>query len=251
MPAKTSRSSRHAWLLPIVVVAVAAILIAGVFALNRDRDADDGSGPVTEGGQATTGPAAPTEVEGPAQPDLAEVERRDEDDLLAAGPVDAPVALVVFSDYQCTFCASWSAETLPLMMEHVAADDLRIEWRDVNVFGPASERAARASLAAAQQGAFWEYHDELFAAGEVRSESELSDEALRDVAADLGLDTEQFDADLNAADTAEQVAENQQLGLDLGAFSTPAFLIGGQAIVGAQPAQVFLDAFDNALSAAE
>lgn len=245
MPAESTRSSKPAWLLPVAVVAVAAILVALILAMNRDGDTG------ADGALDPSGEGAPTEVDGPAQPDFSEVERRDESDLLAIGPVDAAVVLVVFSDYQCPFCAKWSEETMPLMMEHVEAGDLRIEWRDVNVFGPASERAARASYAAAEQGAFWEYHDELFAGGDTRSEGDLSEDALIALADELGLDTGQFTDDLASEQTAQQIAANQQLGLDIGAYSTPAFILGGQPIVGAQPSQVFVDAFDDALSAAE
>lgn len=246
MSASSTRPSRRpSWLLPVAVVLAAAALITLILGMTRDGD-------TTTAGQAPGAPAqeAPTEVVGPSQPDLTEVERRDEDDLLAAGPVDAPVTLVVFSDYQCPFCARWSTETLPLMMDHADAGDLRIEWRDVNVFGEASERAARASYAAGEQGMFWEYHDELFAGGATRSEGELSDEALVALAADLGLDTDQFETDLASEKTAEQIAANQQLGLDLGAYSTPAFILGGQPIMGAQPTQVFQDTFTAALAEA-
>lgn len=250
MPAPSSRAPRRTWLLPLMVVAGAAALLGVILALNQNGQTATEGEALPEGELVTPSPAPPAEVEDPSAPDLSDVERRDADDLLAAGPVDAPVALVIFSDYQCPFCATWSSETLPLMMEHADAGDLRIEWRDVNVFGPASERASRASYAAAEQGAFWEYHDALFAGGEARSEGELDEPALTDLAAELGLDLEQFEEDLHSAATAEQIGANQQLGLDLGAYSTPAFVLGGQPIVGAQPTEVFLDAFDAAMTAA-
>lgn len=244
MPAESVRSTRPAWLLPVAVVAAAAILIALVFSMDR------GGGPTAERGPGAAEQEAPAEVEGPSEQYFIDAERRDEGDLLASGPVDAPVVLVVFSDYQCPFCSKWNNETLPLMMEHVEAGELRIEWRDVNVFGPASERAARASYAAAQQGAFWEYHDALFPDGDTRSERELGEDALISLAGDLGLDTELFSDDLASDETAAQIAANEQFGLELGAYSTPAFILGGQVIVGAQPSQVFLDTFEYALNAA-
>jgi len=235
---KPSNRSRSSQIVPVAVLTLAAVLIAVIVAVNW-------SGTTAEEG------GSPTEVQNPEQPDLSAAETRDEADLLAAGPVDAPVVLVVFSDYQCPFCARWSEQTLPSMMEHVDAGDLRIEWRDINVFGPASERAARASYAAALQGALWEYHDALFEDGERRSESELSEEALVALAGELGLDTEQFAADLGSEETAQVIAANQQFGFDLGATSTPIFILGGQPIVGAQPTEVFQEAFQSALDAAE
>ncbi len=246
MSTATKSRSRSSWMVPVVVLAIAAVLITVIVALNwGGTSSEDGAG------TSSSDAGAPAEVQNPEQPDLSAVETRDEADLLAAGPVDAPVVLVVFSDYQCPFCARWSEQTLPSMMEHVEAGDLRIEWRDVNVFGPASERAARASYAAALQGAFWEYHDELFADGERRSEGELSDDALITLAGELGLDTERFTTDLGSAETAEVIAANQQFGFDLGATSTPMFILGGQPIVGAQPTEVFQEAFQTALDAAE
>lgn len=245
MPTESNRRSRPSWTVPVAVLALAAVLIAVAVASAR------GNGTSADGPRTPPpGQGAAAETRDPEQPGLTGVERRDEADLLTAGPVDAPVALVVFSDYQCPFCARWSAETLPLMMEHAEAGDLRIEWRDVNVFGPASERAARASYAAALQGAFWEYHDELFADGQRRSKADLSEDALISLAGGLGLDTDRFAADLASEETARQIAANQKLGLDLGAYSTPVFLMGGRPIAGAQPSKVFLDAFQDALKAA-
>ena len=233
-------------IVPLVVVAAAAFLI--VVAMGLAGSGDDDASRDT--------PAADVQVpEGQeVQPDatLADVaERRDADDLLAVGPVDAPVVLVAFSDYQCPYCAKWSAETLPAMMKHVEAGDLRIEWRDLNIFGEASERAARASYAAAEQDALWEYHDALFPGGDKRPASELSDEALVDLAGEMGLDTDRFAKDMASDDTRRQITANAQLGRGLGATSTPAFVIGGIPVVGAQPTEVFEQTFQKALDAAE
>ena len=71
------------------------------------------------------------------------------------------------------------------------------------------------------------------------------------MAGELGLDTEQFAADLGSEETAQVIAANQQFGFDLGATSTPIFILGGQPIVGAQPTEVFQEAFQSALDAAE
>ena len=165
---------------------------------------------------------------------------------MSDGPADAPVKLVVFSDYQCPYCAAWSQDTLPKMLDYVDSGDLRIEWREVNVFGSASEQAAKAAYAAALQDKHWEFHNALFSDGKPRSPDELTPEALTAVAEQIGLDTDRFTSDMNSQETAEAVADNAAMGTDLGAFSTPTFILDGQPYVGAQPTDVFVDAVETA-----
>lgn len=231
MPTKQPTRARFTWAVPATIIVLAGLLILIVIGI--------GSGnPEADPAQATSS----------AEIDLTTVELRNEADLMAAGPVDAPVGLVIFSDYQCPYCAQWNEETLPLMMAHAESGDLRIEWRDVNVFGADSARASRASYAAALQGKFWEYHNALFPDGHTLNETGLSNEALISLATELGLDAEQFTADLNSESTYEQINTNQQLGLSLGAYSTPAFILGGQPIMGAQPSGVFEQTLQAALA---
>lgn len=178
------------------------------------------------------------------------METRDPEDLLALGPVDAPVGLIIYSDYQCPYCARWSHDTLPLMIEAAQAGDLRIEWRDVNIFGEPSENAARATLAAAMQDKMWEFHDALFVNGTTRSGPELERDGLIAIAGELGLDTEQFAADFDSEAVIAQIRANAEAGRSIGVASTPAFLLGGQPIVGAQPTEVFRAALAQALERA-
>ncbi len=249
-----------AWVVPSAVGIVAIALIAFiVWSTAGETDAASapaGSAAATTTADATPAPGSegrdggPTEVEGPVAVSFADAERRDPVDLLAIGAVDAPVVLVVFSDYQCKFCAKWSGETLPVMMDYVDSGDLRIEWRDVNVYGADSERAARAAYAAALQGQFWEYHHVLYADGKHRSPGNLTDDALASVAEQLSLDVPRFRADMEDEATAAEITRNQELGIGLGAFSTPMFVMGGEPLVGAQPTQFFVDAFERALAGA-
>lgn len=258
MSTPTDRRPASTWLVPIAILAVLVLAIVLVLNLNREPDTPapgagaTGTAPTDEAAATTPADgateAAPTEVQGAVQPDLTDIERRDEADPLTAGPVDAPVALVVFSDYQCPYCAQWNHETLPVLMEAAEAGDLRIEWRDVNVFGEDSVRASKAAYAAAMQDSYWEFHHALYPEGETRDD--LSEDALVALAGDLGLDTRQFAADMASEETDAEITRNATLGLEIGAYSTPAFILGGQPIVGAQPTQVFVDAFESALSQA-
>lgn len=236
----TTRNTRSRAVVPVVVIGIAALLITLVISLQQPS--------------TTTAPPASTETATPAAsassaPDLTMFEIRSPEDPLTAGPTDAPVGLVIFSDYQCPYCARWSTDTLPVMMRYAEQGDLRIEWRDLNIFGDESIRASRAAYAAALQGKFWEYHDALFPDGGTRSKDRLSEAALIELAVEFGLDEERFVADLGSEETAAAVDTYAQLGRALGASSTPVFLLGGTPIVGAQPTEVFVQAFETALAA--
>ncbi len=223
---------QYRWWIPATVGAIAVALVLMILVI--DRSGEDEPAP-TAGG---AGPESEVVV--------TEVDAGEESDPMSDGPADAPVKLVVFSDYQCPYCAAWSQDTLPTMLDYVDSGDLRIEWREVNVFGSASEQAAKAAYAAALQDKHWEFHDALFSGGKPRSPAELTPEALTAVAEEIGLDTDRFITDMNSQETAEAVADNAAMGTDLGAFSTPTFILDGQPYVGAQPTDVFVDAIETA-----
>ena len=229
---------------PVAILALAVLLVATVLWLRpaEDRPAGDTAEPVD-----LADLPHPSEV---ARPDLSSAETRDPADPLAEGPVDAPVVLVVFTDYQCPYCARWTEDTLPALREHVDRGELRIEWRDVNVYGEDSARAARASLAAALQGRHADYHQALFAGGEVRPAAELDEDSLIALAEEQGLDVERFTADLRSEEVARVVDEHAAAGVELGAVTTPSFVLAGTPTVGAQPTEVFLDQLEAALEEA-
>jgi cyclophilin family peptidyl-prolyl cis-trans isomerase/protein-disulfide isomerase len=147
------------------------------------------------------------------------------------GPQDAPVTLVVYSDFQCATCAEFAATLLQL--EEKYPDQLRVVFRHYPLIGtpelPVNDKAALAAIAAdaaGLQGKFWEMHDALFA----RQAEWLAltpDEFagwIDETAAELGLDAEQFDLDFNGpqlADKAQAAWESGQA-LQLG---TPPFIV--------------------------
>src|SRR5690625_3910837 len=88
------------------------------------------------------------------------------------------------------------------------------------------------------------------AALKTRSGSGLSEDSLVDLAAELGLDVDQFTTDLDSAETTTAVEENAEVGYSLGVYNTPAFLLGGEPILGAQPTDVFVSAYEQALAEA-
>lgn len=230
----SDHSSRGpSWLIPSLILLVAAVLVGFVVVYNAGSD---------------EAPPARTEA-GEQYPYDIGIERRDPADLLAMGKVDAPITMVVFSDFQCPYCAKWANDALPAMLERVEAGQLRIEMRDLSIFGPASRRAAEAAYAAALQDRYLDYHDALFAGGEKRSAGQLTEDALVSTAAELGLDPVRFRADMTSPTTASAVDRSEQDAATVGAYSTPSFILGGQPIAGAAPAETYLDKLDAMLSA--
>lgn len=243
--ARQQLPARRRFLVPAAILAVTALLIGAVL-WTRPGEEQGGGMPAESIAQEQALPH-PSEV---ALPDLSNAETRDAADPLAEGPVDAPVAMVVFTDYQCPYCARWTHETLPELREYVDRGELRIEWRDVNVYGEDSVRAARASLAAAMQGRHSDYQQALFEDGEIRSTAQLDEQALIDLAEELGLDIGQFTEDLRSEEVARTIADHAAQGVELGAVTTPSFVIGGAPSVGAQPTAHFVAQIDEALEKA-
>jgi len=159
---------------------------------------------------------------------------------MAKGDPDAPVVMVEFADFQCPFCGRFARETAPALVEqYVDEGILRIEWRDFPYLGPESRMAALAGRAAARQDAFWAFHDVLYAEAREVNSGTIDAAWLEGVAADLGLDVEQFRADMGSAEVASEVAADLQAGQSLGVTGTPAFFVNGQPVLGAQPLEVF------------
>lgn len=136
-----------------------------------------------------------------------------------AGAEDGDVVLVEFFDYACGFCRKSNPD-----VERLLAEDkrLKVVWRELPVLGPDSLAAAKASLAAASQGKFRQFHDRLFAAG--RPSAETIAEAAR--AAGVA------PAALSPAIQAE-IDRNYQLAQAINATGTPTFVVGERVLQGA------------------
>jgi Na+/H+ antiporter NhaA len=143
------------------------------------------------------------------------------------GPVDAPVTLVEYGDFECPYCGQ--AEPV---MRALLADfgDLRYVWRHLPLTDvhPNAQMAAEAAEAAAAQGQFWEMHDLLFT-----HQDALNGKNLVRYAEELGLSVERFREDLRTHEHAARVASDVD-SADLSAVSgTPTFFINGQRHQGA------------------
>lgn len=242
----------------VVLLVVAALAIAAMTGGGTDDpevgtaapEATDGVGddPVVEpeaGQQEAVADEQAAQQEARAQ--LAALASRTPDDPRALGPVDAPVVMVQWADFLCPFCGVFARDTEPELIDrYVDSGLLRIEWRDLPFQGEGAQLAAIGGQAAAEQDAFWAYHEALFAADLRSSDGRMSREFLLEVAADLDLDVGAFDAALDDPALAERVQAEAVQAQSLGITGTPAFIIGGYPLVGAQPLEAFVSVIENA-----
>jgi Na+/H+ antiporter NhaA len=143
------------------------------------------------------------------------------------GPVDAPLTLVEYGDFECPFCAK--ATGVARELRATLGDELRYVFRHLPLTDvhPHAELAARASEAAARQGRFWDLHDLLFT-----HQDELEYEDLVGYAADLELDVEQFVRDLEEDDVHDRVRADVASSESSGARGTPTFFVNGRRHTG-------------------
>lgn len=221
------------------LLVVAVTLILALVMKSKDETGPDPSGP--------TGQLAETSGSPEADP-APSMERRLAGDPLALGDAAAPVVMVMFSDYRCPFCAKFSRDTEPEMVERfVDKGILRIEWRDLPIFGDQSMQAARAGRAAATQGKFWEFNRAVFAAAPDRGHSDLTDEALIGFAQQAGVpDLDRFATQMRGNDFDAAINADLGQATSIGVPSTPAFILNGMPMLGAQPTEVFVAAVNEA-----
>jgi protein-disulfide isomerase len=156
-------------------------------------------------------------------------------------PVDAPIELIEFSDFQCPFCLR--AHPIVNRVLSTYGDRIHFVYRNFPLPNhPNARPAAEAAQCAAEQGKFWEYHDRLFG-----DPSKLSEADLKHTAAELGLDSSRFDACVDSRKYQAKVDADIRAGSDAGVSGTPSFFINGRMLTGAQPFEAFKDVIDDEL----
>lgn len=144
----------------------------------------------------------------------------DRDHIL--GSSTAPVTLVEYGDYECSYCGL--AYPVVKQLQGILGDQMRFVFRNfpLTQVHPHAELAAEAAEAAGIQDNFWEMHDKLF-----ENQDALESENLIAYAQKLGLNVERFASDLNSRTFVPRVAEDRHSGLRSGVNGTPTFFING------------------------
>lgn len=127
---------------------------------------------------------------------------------------------------------------------------MRLGYWHFAFLGEESIWAAEASECAADQNAFWEYHDLLFDQQQGENRGAFNVENLKGFAVDLDLDADTFNECMDSEKHRERVLAETTLARQIGVNSTPAFAINGVPVMGAQPFENFQQVIDTALQEA-
>ena len=148
----------------------------------------------------------------------------------ALGSNDAKVTIVEFGDYQCTWCHRWHEGTKDtLIADYVNTGKVRFLFKDFpinDLSDRASSLAAEASYCAADQGKYWEYHDEVYNNWEGENTGWVTRASLEQFAKDAGVtDISAFSDCLDSGKFTSVVRDNYNLARSIGLDATPSFIV--------------------------
>jgi protein-disulfide isomerase len=138
------------------------------------------------------------------------------------GNVNAPVTIVEFSDFECPYCARLQP-TLKQVLD-AYPDKVRLVYKDFPLsFHKQAQNASRASLAAGEQGKYWEMHDMIF-----QNFKGLTEDKFKGFAEKLGLDMERFMKDFKSGKYDARIQRDIKLGMSIGVRGTPSLFLNGK-----------------------
>ncbi len=135
----------------------------------------------------------------------------------------APVTIVEFSDFECPHCAAAHPILRRILSEHPAQVRVAFLHYPLTENHPHAAPAARAAVAAQNQGKFWEMHDKLF-----ENQRALEPEDIERYATEIGLDIERFRTDIEAEETQERVDADREAGRHAHIRATPTIFVNGR-----------------------
>ena len=151
-----------------------------------------------------------------------------------AGNPSGDVTVIEFMDYNCSWCKKGMAEIAGI----VEADkNVRVVFKEFPIFGAGSEFAARAAMASARQGKYWELHRALFS-----HDGPVTQEVTEQLAADLGIDMSKLAADMKDEAITKALAETQALAVSMQINGTPAFIVDDKVFPGYVPKDQLIEA---------
>lgn len=167
------------------------------------------------------------------------------DDDFVVGADTAPVTIIMFSDYECSYCKMFFDETLPqISNEYIKAGLVKFVVRDY----PIDEHynaffAAKLAECSKQQNKFLEMHELL-----IEKQQELSEDNYVDLIAKLNLDESQLNACLSGTEVEMEINKDVNDAREIGIRGTPTFIINNKMYVGTKPFDEFKALIDTEIS---
>ncbi|RJQ81715.1 MAG: hypothetical protein C4519_08490 [Desulfobacteraceae bacterium] len=140
------------------------------------------------------------------------------------GPSNAPVAVVVFSDFQCPYCAKIRA-IIDQVRGHYAKEVKSVFKHFPLPSHKFALHAAKASIAADAQGKFWQFHDQLF-----ENYSQIDEKKIEEIRTALNLDKTKFEKVMEAPQTLEKITKDRQEGEQAEVRGTPTVFVNGRMV---------------------
>lgn len=166
------------------------------------------------------------------------------------GNLNAPITILEWGDYQCTFCYKFHQNTLDIINEDfIKTGKVKLVFKDFPLNGPDSFLAAQAAYCAQDQEKYWQYHDELYKNWGGERTGWITRNSLEKFANTVNLNLDEFNKCLDSEKYEQKVTTLHEFGKDIGIDATPSFLIFNDEkiikIRGNQPLEVFLKTFDE------
>jgi len=166
------------------------------------------------------------------------------------GNSNAPITILEWGDYQCTFCYKFHQNTLNTIQEDfINTGKVKLVFKDFPLNGPDSLLAAEAAYCAEDQEKYWQYHDELYKNWGGERTGWITRGSLDSFAKTVNLDLNEFNKCLDEHKYQNKVNSIHEFGKEIGIDATPSFLVfNGEKIIkirGNQPLEVFLKTFDE------
>jgi protein-disulfide isomerase len=166
------------------------------------------------------------------------------------GDSNAPITILEWGDYQCTFCHKFHQNTLNAIIEdYIKTGKVKMIFKDFPLNGPDSILAAEAAYCADDQKKYWQYHDELYKNWGGERTGWVTRESLDRFATTVNLNLDEFNECLDSHKYQNRVNAHYEFGKEIGIDATPSFLVfNDQKIIkirGNQPLEVFLKSFSE------
>ena len=251
----TFLSTPVAMVIGSVIISVAILINGGVIQIKGV------SGGSAKAGQLAQASSAPTQAIAPQPTEDTSPKQVSVDDDPVLGDKNAPVTLIEFSDYECPFCKRHYDQVYgQIKKDYIDTGKVKLVYRDfpLSFHDPMATKEAVAANCAREQGGdstYFKFHDEIFKRTTSNGNG-LSDDKVKTIASDLGLDTTSFNSCYDAQKSKDEVTKDIADGSAGGVSGTPGFFIGksspdgkitGTPLVGAQPYAAFKTIIDQQL----